>query len=78
VPIALAVLTGQAAVIIAVIAVVLFYWVALGIISATLTGILSTALYDYATTGQVPSTFAPETITAAFAPKPAGRMSRKR
>jgi hypothetical protein len=59
VPIALAVLTGQAAVIIAIIAVVLFYRVALGIISATLMGILSMALYDYATTGQVLSAFTP-------------------
>lgn len=70
VPVVLAVLSGSAAVIIAVIAVVLLYWVALAIISATLTGILSTALYGYATTGQVPSAFAPETITAAFASKP--------
>jgi len=78
VPIALAVLTREAAVIIPVAAVVLLYWVALGIVSATLTGILATALYDYATTGQVPSAFTPETITGAFAPKPPNRRSRNR
>ena len=77
-PIALAVLTGQAAVIIVVAAAVLLYWVALAIISATLTGILSTALYDYATTEQVPPAFTPQTITAAFAQKPAGRMRGSR
>lgn len=78
IPVGLALLTGSAAVILPVIAVVLLYWVALAIISTTLTGILSTALYDYATTGQVPAAFAPETITAAFAPKPARGRSRNR
>jgi Family of unknown function (DUF6159) len=74
VPIVLAILTQQAAVIIAAVALVLLYWVTLAIISATLTGILSTALYDYATTGQVPSAFEPGSITAAFGQKPVRGM----
>jgi hypothetical protein len=70
VPMALAALTGQAAVIIMVAFIVVLYWTALGIIAMALNGILATALYDYAINGQVPSAFTQETITAAFAMKP--------
>lgn len=74
IPLVLVALTGQAALIIAVVAVLLFYWVTLGIISSALTGILSTALYDYATTGQAPAEFGAAAITEAFGPKPARKL----
>ncbi len=68
VPMGLAVLTRQAAVIIPVAFIVVLYWTALAIMTMALNGILATALYDYAVTGQVPSAFTTETITGAFAP----------
>lgn len=70
--IVLAALTKSAAVIAVVAVVVLIYWFALGIIGSALNGIFATALYDYATTGNVPAAFSPELIANAFAPK-AGR-----
>ena len=69
VPIVLAVMTKSAAIIIMVSAVVLVYWTILGVVSASLTGILATALYDYAVTGQVPAAYNPQTIANAFQPK---------
>jgi hypothetical protein len=77
VPIVLAVLTKSAIVIIVISAVVLMYWTVLGVISASLTGILATALYDYAVTGQVPPAYNPQTIAYAFQPKKGkGRLGR--
>jgi uncharacterized membrane protein len=77
VPVVLAALTKNAAVIIGVSALVLMYWTVLAVLSASLTGILATALYDYAITGQVPAAFPAQTLTAAFQPKPArGFLSR--
>ena len=67
-PIVLAVMT-KSAVIIMISAVVLVYWTILGVISASLTGILATALYDYAVTGQVPAAYNPQTIANAFQPR---------
>jgi hypothetical protein len=69
VPIVLVALTESAPLIIAVVAVVVLYWFALGIISAALNGIFATALYDYATTGTVPAAFSQEVIAGAFEPK---------
>jgi len=69
VPIFLAAITGSAAVIIAVGAVVVLYWFALGIIGAALNGIFATALYNYAMTGTVPSAFSPAVIAGAFEQK---------
>jgi len=69
VPIALAVLTKSAPVIIGVAALVLMYWTVLAVLSASLTGILATALYDYAITGQVPEAFPQQVIAGAFQPK---------
>lgn len=66
VPLVLAVLTESVALIIIMGAVVVLYWFALGIISATLNGIFATALYNYATTGTVPAAFSPEVIAGAF------------
>jgi hypothetical protein len=69
IPIVLAVLTGTALVIIPVIAVVVVYWVALSILGASLGGIFAVALYDYASTGVVPSVYSPEVIAGAFEQK---------
>jgi hypothetical protein len=69
IPLVLAALTKSVPVIIGVGAVVVLYWFALGIISASLNGIFATALYDYATTGTVPSAFSPEVIAGAFEAK---------
>ncbi len=68
-PIVAIAFTKNAALIIAVVAIVLMYWAVLAILSSSLTGILSTALYDYAVTGQVPAAYNPKAITGAFQPK---------
>jgi hypothetical protein len=78
VPIVLVAFTKSAALIILVSAVVLVYWAALAIMSASLTGILSMALYEYASTGQVPAAYNPQTIAGAFVPKPAKKGFGKR
>lgn len=69
VPIALAVLTKSAVIIIAIAAVVVMYWAVLGVLSASLNGIFAAALYNYATTGTVPSAYSPELIAGAFEQK---------
>ena len=46
------------------------YWLALAIFSTTLTGIFQTALYVYASSGQVPQGFSAENIQGAFMQKP--------
>lgn len=73
VPIVLAGFTKSAVVIIPVVGVVVFYWVVLAIIGGAMNGILATALYDYATTGEVPSAYTPDAIAYAFQPKPQRR-----
>jgi hypothetical protein len=78
IPIILAVFTKNAVVIIGVVGLVLVYWTILAVISAALTGILSTALYDYAITGQVPPAYNHGTIAGAFQQKPAGRFGTMR
>ena len=69
IPIALAALTKSAVVIILVAAVVVIYWAVLGVLSASLNGIFAAALYNYATTGTVPSAYSPEVIAGAFEQK---------
>ena len=69
VPLVLVAMTKSVALIVAVGAVVVLYWFALGIISAALNGIFATALYNYATTGTVPVAFSPEVIAGAFEEK---------
>ena len=73
VPIGLSIITKSAGLIIAVSALVLMYWTVLAVLSASLSGILATALYDYALTGQVPGAFPQEAIASAFQPKPSAR-----
>jgi hypothetical protein len=50
------------------------YWLALAIVGASLSGIYRTALYDYATTGQVSAAFSQQAIVGAFAPKPQRKL----
>jgi len=69
IPIVLAAMTESVVVIVAVSAVVVLYWFALGIISSALNGIFATALYNYAMTGTVPAAFSPATISSAFGQK---------
>ncbi len=69
IPLLLAGLTKSVAVIIPVVAVVVLYWFALGILSASLNGIFAAALYNYARTGVVPQGYSPGVIAGAFEPK---------
>ncbi len=49
---------------------VVLYWVLLGIISSSLNGIFTTALYTYAKTGKAPKAFNDDFVRHAFAPVP--------
>ncbi len=69
VPIVLAVVTEQAALIVGAVLLAVVYWFMLGIIAASLNGIYRTALYVYASTGQVSPLFTHQAITAAFQPR---------
>ncbi|MHB8894079.1 MAG: DUF6159 family protein [Candidatus Geothermincolia bacterium] len=77
IPIVLAVFTKNAVVIIGIVALVLAYWTVLAVLSASLNGILATALYQYAISGQVPAAYNQGTITSAFQQKPQGRFGRR-
>jgi hypothetical protein len=68
-PIALAVMTKSAPIIIAVGALVAIYWIVLFVLGASLNGIFAAALYNYASTGVVPSAYSPGLIENAFAPR---------
>lgn len=70
VPIVLAIVTEQAALIIGAALLALVYWSLLGIVAASLNGIYRTALYVYASTGQVSPLFTQQAITAAFQTRP--------
>ena len=71
VPILLIIVVHTPVFVIGMVAISLVYWMALFIMSASLNGILSMALYDYAVTGQVPPPYNPQTIAYAFQQKPA-------
>jgi hypothetical protein len=70
VPVVLAILTKTAALIIGAVALMVVYWFMLAMISASLMGIYRTALYEYATTGQVSPAFSQQAIVSAFQAKP--------
>jgi hypothetical protein len=78
IPIILAVFTKNAVVIIGVVGLVLVYWTILAVLSAALSGILATALYDFAITGQVPPAYSHNAIAGAFQQKPASRFGMTR
>lgn len=78
IPLGLAFFTGSTVVIALAGAIVFIYWLALAIISTSLNGILSTAIYDYATTGQVPQAYSREAMANLFVPKKTrGFLGRK-
>lgn len=55
----------------------LIYLLIVGVVSSALGSIFSTALYIYATTGQVPSAFSPDLIKDAFKPKSSKKILSK-
>lgn len=69
IPLILVLMTGSFVLIIPIFALVVIYWIFLGIVSASLEGIFVAALYNYASTGKIPSAYSPEVITTAFQPK---------
>ncbi len=69
IPLILSLYTASLIIIIAVFALVVIYWVFLGIISSSLDGIFVTALYIYANTGKVPSAYSAEVVKGAFQSK---------
>lgn len=77
VPIVLAAMTRNAAVIIGAAGIALAYWIVLAVLSASLNGILAAAMYQYAITGQVPSAYNPYTISGAFQQRQPGRFGMR-
>lgn len=65
----LAFLSGSLMVIVVVGGLTLLYWTLLAILSASLNGIFVAALYNYATTGKVPSAYSQELVKGAFRAK---------
>jgi hypothetical protein len=74
IPIALALMTGSFVLFIPLIAIFILYLAILMVIGSSLQGVFNTALYLYATTGNVPQAYSKELIENAFAPKPVGGM----
>lgn len=66
VPFVLVCFTGSVTLILGVLAVAVLYWLVLATISASLSGIYRTALYVYATTGEVPNAYNAEVLQGAF------------
>jgi hypothetical protein len=54
--------------------IVVLYWITLGIVFASLTQIYRAALYEYATTGAVPTVFSEQNIRDAFRKKEGGKF----
>jgi hypothetical protein len=69
VPLGVAFVSGSLMVMLVIGIIVVMYWVALSVVSASLQGIFLTALYHYATTGKVPHGFEGEEIKQAFVRK---------
>ena len=65
-------MSGSLSVILVTFSVAVVYMILLGILSSTLNGIFTTALYHYAKTGQVPSLYTKDTIEHAFKPRKKG------
>ncbi len=72
--------TGIWQLILLTIAIALIYWLALGAVGASMTGIYTVAVFSYAQTGEVPIGFDSDQIRNAFLPKPPSKMpfSRRR
>ena len=50
-------------------AVMVLYWIALAVVSSTLSAIFRTGLYVYASEGRTPAGYTPQYVERAFAPK---------
>lgn len=66
VPFIFAILSRSLVAIIIVGALVLLYWLVLAILSSSLSGNFTAALYNYAKTGKVPESFSPDVIKGAY------------
>jgi hypothetical protein len=74
IPVALALMSGSGTLFLVLLAVFIIYLAILMVIGSSLQGVYNTALYLYATTGNVPEAYSKELIENAFAPKPVGGM----
>jgi hypothetical protein len=72
IPLAIAVLSamsGSLPIMVVFIGITFLYWMILGILNASLSGIFMTALYNYASKGTVLGGFSEESIKGAYVPK---------
>lgn len=74
VPVVLALMSGSFTLFLAVLAVFIIFLAILMVVGSSLQGVYNTALYLYATTGNVPEAYSKDLIENAFAPKPVGGM----
>jgi len=74
IPVVLALMSGSMVLFFLLLAVFIIYLAILMVIGSSLQGVYNTALYLYATTGNVPEAYSKELVENAFAPKPVGGM----
>ena len=74
VPVVLALMSGSMVVFFPLLGVFIIYLAILMVIGSSLQGVYNTALYLYATTGNVPEAYSKELVENAFSPKPVGGM----
>lgn len=74
IPVFLALMSGIFPLFLILLAVFIIYVAILMVIGSSLQGVYNTALYLYATTGNVPEAYSKELIENAFTPKPVGGM----
>ena len=74
VPVVLALISGSSTLFLLVLAVFIIYLAILMVIGSSLQAVFNTALYLYATTGNIPEAYSKELVENAFAPKPVGGM----
>ena len=74
IPVVLALMSGSFTLFLVLLAIFILYIAILMVVGSSLQGVYNTALYLYATTGNVPEAYSKELIENAFAPKPVGGM----
>jgi hypothetical protein len=74
IPVVLALMSGIFTLFLILLAVYIIYLAILMVVGSSLQGVYNTALYLYATTGNVPEAYSKELIENAFAPKHVGGM----
>jgi hypothetical protein len=74
IPVVLALMSGSFTLFLVLLAIFIIYVAILMVIGSSLQGVYNTALYLYATTGNVPEAYSKELIANAFAPKQVGGM----